>query len=103
MVREEGGGGRARRAVDCAVDSPRVCVNVRFHTFGTTTRKRKLRPPQDTMAEGAERFRGLWEDEMFARHHHFMHLVFQSGHTRRKKCDSFRFSRYLWPRASICL
>ena len=36
--------------------------------FVTTTRKRKLRPPQDTtMAEGAERFRGLWEDEMFAR------------------------------------
>ena len=35
--------------------------------FGTTSRKRKLRPPQDTyMAEGAERFRGLWEDEMFA-------------------------------------
>ena len=35
--------------------------------FTVTSRKRKLRPPQDTyMAEGAERFRGLWEDEMFA-------------------------------------
>ena len=43
-----------------------------FHTFCNHHAAAEVAPPTGqtsrlTMAEGAERFRGLWEDEMFAR------------------------------------